>query len=193
MYMKTSKMLLIMPGALALWPRSMYAQESVNAVSVDVFLPLMSPVSRLAGEMAWIPFNVKYQRVISSHLAVMAKSGVNYSWAAGEKILDVYPMLALEWRPFHTGLKGFYLGPSLFFNYSNYWNDYAVVTNPDHAYWIAAGGNLGWQFVLRPRIVIDVTFGLGYGYNAEVGEDGATKSHFTMDETLGGVYVGFCF
>ena len=180
-------------GFLALAPAPVNAEEPRHAVSIDLLLPVMAPVSVAAGEMAWIPLNVKVQQVLTDHLALMGKAGLNYSWGTGEKILEVNPMLALEWRPFHKGLRGFYLGPSIFFSYCNYWNDDAVVDNPDHSYRIAVGGNLGWQFLVRSNLTIDVTFGLGYGYDSEVDRNGVAKSGFSVDESIAGIFIGYSF
>jgi hypothetical protein len=193
--MGTRRSFWLLLGAMALTPSPTNAQEPRNALSADLFLPLMSPVSQLAGEKtAWVPLNVKYQRVITDHLALMAKVGLTYSWGSdGESSLEVYPMLALDWHPFDTGLRGFYVGPSVFFNYSWHDDDVPDPAATDHSYWAAVGGNLGWQFVVRSRYVIDVTFGLGYGYSAEVDRSGKVTSSYTLDETIGGVFVGFRF
>ncbi len=155
----------------------------------------MSPVSQLSGEdMAFVPINIKYQRVLTDHEVLMVKVGLTYSWDSdGESILDVNPMLALDWHPFNTGLKGFYLGPSLFLNYNFYSGDTAE-RELDHSYWAAVGGNIGYEFVLRSGMVIDLTFGLGYGYSEEVDVKGRTSaSGFQVDETIGGVFVGYSF
>jgi len=178
---------------MAFAPVSLKADGERHALSIDVFLPLMSPVSRAFGEMAWIPVNIKYQYLIMDHLAMMGKAGINYSWASGEKILEVYPVLALEYHPFDIGLHGFYIGPSLLLNYCHYWNDYSVVNNPDHTYRIAPGINIGWEFVLQSNVVIDVTFGLGYGYNEEVNRYRKTHTDYTVDESIGGIFIGYCF
>ncbi len=140
---------MLMTGLLVFIPASVNAKEPRRAVSIDVLLPIAAPVSAASGEMAWIPLNVKVQQVFTDHLGLMAKAGIHYSWGTGEKILEINPMLALEWRPFHRGLRGFYLGPSLLFSFCNYWNDYAVVDNPDHSLRMALGVNLGWQFRVR--------------------------------------------
>ncbi len=186
-------MIFLILGLFTFLPASVMAQEPRQALTLDVLLPPMAVVSRAAGEMAWIPLNVKYQRVVREHLVLMVKAGLNYSWGPGEKILEVYPMLALEWHPFGTGLKGFHLGPSLLLSYCHYWNDYAVVDNPDHNTRIAPGLNLGWQFVLRSKVVIDLTFGMGYGFNAEVDRNGKTTKSFSLDESIAGVFVGYAF
>ena len=180
-------------GLAALTPAPANAGEPSRAVSIDVLLPIAAPISRTTGEMAWIPLNVKYQHVLTDHLALMGKAGVNYSWAKGEKILEVNPMLALEWRPFHRGLRGFYLGPALLFSYCNYWNDYEVVDNLDHSHRLAIGVNLGWQFRVGRSLTIDLTFGLGYGRDSEVDRDGAAKINYSVDESIAGVYVGYTF
>ncbi len=185
-FMLTLWLFIITPGAAD-------AVEPRRAVSIDVLLPLMAPVSVATGEMAWIPLNVKYQQVLAEHFALMGKAGINYSWAKGEKILEVYPMLALEWRPFHRGLRGFYFGPSVLVSYGHYWNDYAVVDNPDHSYRIAVGANLGWQFLVGTNLTIDVTFGMGHGYDSEVDRDGKAKTGFSLDESIAGVFIGYTF
>jgi hypothetical protein len=189
--MKTINMVLVLLFSLALWPKSSGAQGQQNAISIDVFLPIMSPVSLLSGEeMAFLPLNVKYQRVIVDHLVLMLKGGLNYNWDNSERILDIYPMVELDWHPFQSGLKGFYTGFSGFFNYSSYHNS---TEDADHNYRAALGGTLGWQFVLQSRIIIDLTLGLGYGYNVEVDVNGNKTSDWSLDETIGGVFVGFCF
>jgi hypothetical protein len=117
--MRTRKEILTVLCALAIGPVSLRAQEPRHALSVDLFLPAMSPVSRLSGEdTTFVPINVKYPHMLTDHQALTLKMGFTYSWGSdGDNILDACPMLALDWHPFHTGLKGFYLGPSLFFNY----------------------------------------------------------------------------
>ena len=185
--------ILFLTGFISFAPVNLNADGERHSVSIDVFLPLMSAMSQAFGEMAWLPVNIKYQYLIMDHLAMMGKAGINYSWAKGEKILEVYPMLALEYHPFDTGLRGFYLGPSLLVNYCSYRNDYSVVNNPDHTYRIAPGVNIGWEFVLPSNIVIDVTFGLGYGYNAEVDRYKKSRTDFTADESIGGIFIGYCF
>lgn len=195
--MNNRRLLLAVFCALTVGPDSLQAQEPRNAISIDLFLPVMSPVSRLSGEdMAFVPLNVKYQRVLTEHAVLMMKMGLTYSWDSdGESILDVNPMLALEWHPFNTGLKGFYLGPSLFFTYSSYSHSGTTAESDlDHSSWAAVGGNIGYEFVLRSGMVIDLIFGLGYGYSKEVDVKGRTSaSGFQVDETVGGVFVGYHF
>lgn len=49
-----------------------------EAIAVDSFLPVMSPVSRLTGEdETFIPLNVMYQRVLSEHQVLMLKMGIS--------------------------------------------------------------------------------------------------------------------
>ena len=189
--------LLTVMCALTVGPGFLHAQEPRNALSIDLFLPAMSPVSRIAyGEMVFVPLNVKYQRVLGDHNVLMVKMGLNYSWDShGERILDLYPMLALDWHPFNAGLKGFYLGPSLLFSYSSYSHSGATVESDlDHSYWTAVGGNIGYGYVLPSGTVIDLIFGLGYGYAKEVDVKGRTStSGYRVDETIGGVFVGRSF
>lgn len=194
--MNNTRLLLAVFCFLAVAPGSLYAQERQNVISVDLFLPVMSPVSHLSGEdMAFVPLNVKYQRVLTEHQVLSLKIGLTYSWDSNdERILEVNPMLALEWHPFGIGLKGFYLGPSLFFTHSD--NSYSRTTTEDdldYGYWAAVGGILGYEFVLQSRMVIDLVFGLGYGYSKEVYVNGVVASGFQVDETIGGVFVGYLF
>lgn len=191
------RFLLAVICALTVSAGPLHAQEPRNALSIDVFLPAMSPVSRIAyGEMFFVPLNAKYQHVLSEHQVLMVKMGLNYSWDThGERILDLYPMLALEWHPFNTGLKGFYLGPSLLFGYSSYSYSRATAENDlDHSYWAAVGGNIGYEYALPSGMVIDLIFGLGYGNTKEVDVKGRTgASGFMVDETIAGVFVGRSF
>jgi len=194
--MKARRIFLVLLCTLTMGPASLNAQEPDNAISVDLFLPAMSPLSRLSDEeMVFIPLNVKYQRVLTEHRVLMLKMGLTYSWNSdGESILDIYPMLALEWHPFDTGLKGFYFGPSLFFSYSVYSHSGTTTAGDlDYSYWAVVGGNLGYEFVLRSNMVIDLIFGLGYGYSQEVDMKGMATSGFQVDETIGGVFVGYSF
>ncbi len=169
------------------------AGDGRHALTVDVLLPVGSIFSQAFGEMAWIPVNVKYQQLVGDNVALMAKAGVNYSWAKGEKILEGYPMIAMEYHPFDTGLNGFYFGPSLLLSYCRYYNDYSKVRNPDHTYRIALGANVGWEFILPSNTVIDVTFGLGCGYNKEVYRHGESDAGYSIDESIGGIFVGYRF
>ncbi len=192
--MKKGNMILVFLLALWLWPLSSHAQGPGKAISVDVFLPLMSPVSFLYGEtMYFVPLNIKYQQVIADHLVLMLKGGLNYSWDkrnTSDRSVDVYPLAGVDWHPFHAGLEGFYAGLSGFFNYSaHYYNTRVDYRN----YRTALGCTLGWQFLLRSGIIIDLTFGLGYGYNVDVDSKGAKKTGYSVDETIAGVFVGFCF
>jgi hypothetical protein len=189
--METINKFMVLFFVLALWPESSEAQDQKNAISIDVFLPLMSPISSLSGEEDnFLPLNVKYQRVVADHLALMFKAGFNYNWKEknSRRSLDFYPMVGLDWRPFRTGLKGFYTGLSGIFGYTAYYN-----TTEGDDYRIALGPTLGYQFVLRSRIVIDLTFGLGYGYYSDVDAYGVKTSGYSVDETIGGVFVGYCF
>lgn len=192
--MKLKCVFLSLLFAISLGTESVVAQGPRNAVSFDVFLPLMVPVSILSGEeMVFLPLNVKYQRVLADHLVLMLKSGLNFNWGNNEKSLDVYPLVGLEWHPFRTGLEGFYVGLSGFFNYSACYYDTEVTEGTDHNYRIAIGPTFGWQFVRRSKMVIDLTFGLGYGYDNEVDVNRKKTSGFSVDETIGGVFVGFGF
>ena len=181
---------------MALGPTSVYALAPTNAVSVDLLLPALSPVSKLAGEeSSFIPLNIKYQRVLTEHQVLMFKMGLNYNWGhAGDSSVDIYPMLALEWHPYQTGLQGFYLGPSLFFNYSTYsYSGASTALDMNTSYWLAVGGNIGYEFVLPSNTVVDLSFGLGYGYSYEKDMSGKTTSGFRMDETMAGVFFGYSF
>ncbi len=174
-------------------PASLSAQDVQQAVSLDVFLPLGAIASKASGEMSWIPLNIKYQRLVVDNLVMAGKTGLNYSWATGEKILELSPVLELEWHPFHSGLEGLYLGPYLLVSYCKYWNDYSVVDNPAHSFRFAAGGVLGWQFVLPSRIVIDINASLGCGLNMEVDRHGTVTTDFPLNEIMAGVLVGSGF
>ena len=181
---------------MAVISTSVYARVPQNVISIDVFLPSMSVVSKLAGEeTSFIPLNLKYQRVITPHHVLMFKLGVNKNWGlAGQTSVDIYPMLALEWHPYKAGLQGFYLGPSLFFNYSNYsYSGASTATDIDSSYWLAVGGNLGYEYVLPSNLIIDLSFGLGYGYSKEKEMTGKTITGFRGDETLAGVFLGYRF
>lgn len=195
--MSHRRLLLAVLCALAVGPGAVQAQEPRNALSIDLLLPVLSPVSHLSGEdTAFVPLNVKYQRVLTEHGVLMVKLGLTYSWDSdGERIWEINPMLAFDWHPFDTGLKGFYLGPSLFFNYNSYSHSGATVDSDlDHSHWAAVGGNIGYGFVLRSGMVVDLIFGLGYGYSKEVDVTGRTSaSGFQVDETVGGVFVGTSF
>jgi hypothetical protein len=176
-------------------PGSPHAQEPRNAIAVDLFLPVMSPVSRLSGEdMTFVPLNIMYRHVLTEHQVLMLKMGLTYSWGDGEKSLDVSPMLALEWHPFDTGLKGFYVGPSLFFNRTtNSYSGTPAADDIDHSHWTAVGGNVGYEFESRSNLIVDLIFGLGYGYSKEVNVNGKVTSGYQVDETIGGVFVGYRF
>lgn len=64
--MNYRRLLLAVLCALTVGPGSLHAQEPRNAILIDLFLPVMSPVSHLAGEdMTFVPLNVKYQRVLT--------------------------------------------------------------------------------------------------------------------------------
>jgi hypothetical protein len=194
--MKTGRILPAVLCALAMASGSLYAQEPRRAISVDLFLPAASPISRLSGEdMTFIPLNVMYQRVLGERQVLMLKMGLTYSWSDdGEKSLDVYPMLALHWHPFDTGLKGFYFGPSLFLDYTdNSYSGTAAADDLNYSYWSAAGVNVGYQFARRSNIVVDLIFGLGYGYSKEVDVSGKESTDYRVDETIGGVFVGCRF
>ncbi len=182
----------------AIATRPLLAQEASEALTVDLLLPAMSPLSRLAGEDSrFVPLNVMYQRVITEHQVLMLKMGVNYNWdTAGQRSVELYPMLALDWHPYDTGLQGFHLGPALFFSYAAYAYSHSAsspASDPDYAYWSAVGGNVGYGFLLRDQKIIDVVFGLGWGYSKEVARNGEITSHYQVDETLGGVFVGYRF
>jgi hypothetical protein len=194
--MQTRTLFLATLCALAAGPGAVHAQEPNRAISVDLFLPAMSPISRLAGEdETFVPLNVMYQRVLSPHQVLMLKMGLNYSWNdEGQKSIDVYPMLALHWHPFDAGLKGFYFGPSLLLDYTD--NSYSGTPAADdlnYSYWSAVGMNVGYQFARRSNIVVDLIFGLGYGYLKEVGVSGTLTSEHRVDETIAGVFVGYGF
>ena len=194
--MKTKRMFLAVFCVLAAASSSVHAQELRHAISIDVFLPAMSPVSKLAGEdSTFVPINLMYQHVLTEHQVLMMKIGLNYSWGTGgETSRDIYPMLALEWHPFDTGLKGFYAGPSVFFNYSTHsYSRTPASDSLDYSRWAAVGGNIGYEYALPSRVVVDLIFGLGYGYSREVDVNGKVTSNHLVDETIGGVFVGYRF
>lgn len=194
--MKTGKIFLTAVFTLAVGPGALNAQERQQSLTVDLFLPAMSPVSRMAGEdMTFLPLNVMYQRMLTDHQVMMLKMGLTYTRGSdGERILDIYPMLALHWHPYSDGLAGFYVGPALFYNYSTYsYSGSATGDDLDHSYWAAVGGNLGYGFELRSNKVIDLIFGLGYGYSKEVDVNGKVTSDHRVDETIGGVFFGYSF
>ncbi len=174
-------------------PSFMSAQEVQQAVSLDVFLPAAALASQAFGEMAWIPLNIKYQRVIADHLVLAATTGLNYSWSSTEKILETSPMLQLGWHPFHAGLEGFHLGPYILFSYCKYWNDHSLVDNPAHSFRFAIGGVFGWQFLLPSRILLDLNAGLGCGVNMEVDRYDTATTEFPLNEIMAGILVGSSF
>jgi len=178
-------------------PCVLNAQETPNAISIDLFLPIMSPLSRMLGEEAsFVPINVKYKRMLAEHYVLTVKMGVTNNWdSEGEHTVEVSPMLAVDWHPFSSGMTGFYLGPSLFYSHSLHsYSRTTVEDDLDYSYWAAAGGNIGYEFAFQSGIVIDLIFGLGYGYLKEVEIGGRTlSSDMRVDETIGGVYVGYSF
>jgi hypothetical protein len=186
--MKAECMLTTLLFALTVSSDPSETKEPQNAISIDVLLPVMSPVSKLCGEKSsFIPINIKYQRVLADHLVLMLKGGFNYDWGDDSKSIDIYPMAELDWHPFQKGLKGFYAGLSSFYGYEDYINSHEGSSR------IALGGTLGWQFVLRSNFIIDLTFGLGYGYNVDVDVNGKKSEGFSADETIAGIFLGWGF
>lgn len=164
------------------------SKEPKNAVSIDVLLPIMSPISHLQGEEAhWLPLQLKYQRVLTDHFVLMLRYGMFYYWSDKPIEIDFFPMAELDWHPFQKGLRGFYAGVSAFYCYSN------TFDSPERLYRINMGPTLGWQFVLPWNITIDLTLGVGFGYHNQIRWDGTKKEDFGVDETIGGIFVGWAF
>jgi hypothetical protein len=181
-------MLTIILFALTLFAEPSETKDQQNAISIDVFMPIMSPISYLQGEKGhWFPLNVKYQRVLTDHFVLMLKGGFNYNWDNEPTGIDIYPMAELDWHPFQKGLRGFYAGLSIFYGYSNYFD------SPEGETRIALGPSLGWQFVVHRHLIIDLTLGLGFGYYNRTDWEGKREEGFSADETIAGIFLGWGF
>jgi hypothetical protein len=185
--MKTKTILTILLFTIAVSAESSGAKDPKNAVSIDVLLPVGAVASAASGDDNFIPLNIKYQRVLADHLVLMLKGGFNYNFKPKAKGIDIYPMAELDWHPFQKGLKGFYAGLSIFYGYSNYFD------SPEGETRIALGPTLGWQFVVRRHLIIDLTLGLGFGYYNRTDWEGKREEGFSADETIGGIFLGWGF
>jgi hypothetical protein len=183
--MKTKIILAILFFTCTALSEPVNGNQPKNAVSVDVLLPILSPISDEKAN--WLPIQVKYQRVLGEHLVLMFRYGMFYYWEDKPKEIDFFPMAELDWHPFQKGLKGFYTGGSVFYNYSDYLNSRESETR------IALGPSLGWQFVVRRHLIIDLALGLGFGYYNRTDWDGTKNDGFSVDETIGGIFVGWGF
>ncbi len=174
-------------------------KEAQNAISIDVLLPILLPVSLLweGGETdVIIPINILYQRVISDHFMALIKAGLNYSWyrytTPQNGWMEVYPAVEVDWHPFHKGLKGFYVGLSGIFDYGVDCSD-AAAKGTSYSYAFGWGLSLGWLFLLPAHINIDLVVGQGAGYLVSVDASGVTTSGFSEVPARTGVFLGYRF
>ena len=185
--MKTIIMLTILLFTLTLLAEPSETKEPQNAISIDVFLPVGAVASAISGDDNFIPLNIKYQRVLIDHLVLMLKAGFNYNFKPKSKGIDIYPMAELDWHPFQKGLRGFYTGLSIFYGFGNYFD------SPEGETRIALGPSLGWQFIVRRHLIIDLTLGLGFGYYNRTDWEGKREKGFSADETIAGIFLGWGF
>jgi hypothetical protein len=194
--MKEKCVVLAVIFAMALSPTFLAAEDQTsnevqNAISMDLAMPILSLVNLLGGwPILGIPANIHYQRVISDHLALLIQAGLKYSWllpyastaavvhyGGNWRALEVYPEVEVDWRPFHKGLDGFYLGLSGIMDYVATYSDAAATNGTTHAFAVGMGFNVGWQFLL-PNILMDLGLGVGYGYWVNIDVNGAMTSSF---------------
>ncbi|MGA2976500.1 MAG: hypothetical protein ABSF77_14425 [Spirochaetia bacterium] len=144
--------------------------EPRNAISVDLLGPIVACAFLIAGQGVVIPVGIEYQRVISDHFTLFFMGGLIYrifdGWA-----LDAYPIVEVDWHPFHKGLKGFHVGLLGSFLYEQVYSSAAETQGTTYWYHPAMELAVGWQFLLPASIILDLTLGLlsvGYDFNVDV-------------------------
>ena len=205
--MKAKNVFLVVLFAFVISPTFVAAedqrpQEARNAIAIDVLLPILVPVGILSGNPTMdIPVNIEFQRVIADHLVLLVRLGLGCAWplpnapqASSALSLEVDPLVEVDWHPFHEGLKGLNLGLSGIFVYDYYAAPRdAVATKGTSRYRMASGPILGWQFLLPANTIVDLSSGLGFGYNANVDVNGVTTPSSSWELTRGGIFLGFRF
>jgi hypothetical protein len=199
--MKNKNVLSILIILMLLWPSSLNAadtasQAAQNAISVDLFLPIYSPVE-FAGGNYLIPLSLLYQRVITRRVVFFSRAGLIYTFRDVDWGALATFATGVDWHPFHEGLNGFHLGFSGYYTYdTGYTESYRTVSATAGMWYLhhaALGSTIGWQFLLPANLTIDLNAGIGYGYTGGVFRDGEFGSGWTWVLMPGGIFFGLRF
>lgn len=172
--------------------------DEKNALSLEVVLPLAVPIGILGPDRdLLIPVVLQYQRVIADHLVLVAMIGLYYDQKLPpqprDSTLSIFPVVELDWHPFHEGLRGFHLGLSGVFACETSFSDAKPTEVTSRYYRLGLGPTVGWQFMLPAHIIIDLVFGLGYGPSWNVDAAGTSTFDWALDPTRAGIYLGLMF
>lgn len=164
-------------------------KEAQNAISIDLLWPIIScvPLVLSGGQMVMIPVGIEYQRVISDHFVLYAKGGFMYTIDDGWDLI-VYPIVGVDWHPFHKGLKGFHVGLS-----GDFFYEYTVIASDTtwtahgtrYSYSTCLGLTLGWQFLLPAHIIMDLALQVvTFGYDVSTDVYGVETSGFSLGDPM---------
>jgi hypothetical protein len=157
-------------------------KEAKNGISIDVFMPVFVPIDYLLEGIWNVPIGIQYQRVISDHFVLLGKAGLLAYSGDGTWGMLANLGTGVEWHPFQKGLNGFHIGFTGFIIYEP--------SSKAYHFHIPIGPMFGWQFPVSQDMTIDVTVGLGYGYNGDFIDGAGGWSLMAMP---GGIFLGYTF
>ena len=132
-------------------------QGPLNELSIDAATPVIFNLAVSNGYA--VPVYISYQRVLANHWVLSVIPGVFYvydNWSGERYVATLW--LELDWHPFHEGLQGFFLGPSVVAIYSK--NSSSSSESGASA---MVGATLGYQIFLPANLDLDIAAGLAFG------------------------------
>jgi len=181
-----------------------------NAITTDLIVPAMAIASAVMGSpMLTVPVGVQYQRVLSEHSVLSFNAGFMYQCPSPDTPPDspvitdyygvdgweltAYPLMEMDWHPFHKGLDGFYTGAFGGLLFKALHVDTAAVKGTGYEYDPCLGLVAGWQFLLPANIVINLALGYGGQYFITVDQNGTMTSGPLLGTGRMVASVGFRF
>ncbi len=149
--------------ALVLCPLTAVAEgeRPRNALSIDLFMPVCSPIDYLIEGIWNVPLSIQYEHVVADHIVGVARVGVLGIHSNGEWGALLEGAIGVEWHPFREGMEGFHVDLSGLVN--------SEPRSAVYRYRIGVAPGIGWQFLFGPRMSLDVVVGgLGYTYTAMI-------------------------
>jgi hypothetical protein len=126
------------------------------------------------------------ERVVVDHVVGVARAGVLGIYGNGGWWPILEFALGVEWHPFNTGLEGFHV--------DLYALSMIEPLSEAYRYRVGVAPGLGWQFLLGPRLSLDlVVGGIGYTYTDMYPPSSTAWGFGLIWAGAEGVYLGYAF
>jgi hypothetical protein len=132
-----------------------------NTLSIDLFMPICSPIDYFIEGIWNVPLCVQYKHVVANHIVGVSRVGGFGFYSNGKWGALLEGALGVEWHPFREGIEGFHVDLCGLVN--------CEPKSEAYRYRIGVAPGFGWQFPMGHRMSLDfVAGGLGFAYTAMI-------------------------